>query len=49
VIAGYLGRSDKFDKAMSAWSAAYADRVEQDFAAVQKAARQGRLPVQLHV
>lgn len=46
VIAGYLGRADTFDKAIARWSAAYADRVEQDFAAVEKAAREGRLPVQ---
>jgi uncharacterized protein (DUF2252 family) len=46
VIAGYLGSSDKFDKAIADWSAAYADQVERDFAAVEKAAREGRLPIQ---
>lgn len=49
VIAGYLGQSGKFDKAVAEWSSAYADQVERDFAAVEKAAREGRLPVQVHV
>jgi hypothetical protein len=42
-IAGYLGSSDKFDDALIAYSVAYADQVERDFAAFQKAIRSGRL------
>ncbi|WP_166352795.1 DUF2252 domain-containing protein [Phytoactinopolyspora limicola] len=46
VISGYLGASTRFDVAVTEWSKAYADQIEQDFAAVEKAARQGRLPMQ---
>jgi hypothetical protein len=45
LISGYLGKSDKFDKAVTAWSRAYADQVERDFAALETAAREGRVPV----
>ena len=45
VITGYLGESDTFDKAIAAFSAAYADQAERDHAALKKAARNGRLKV----
>ena len=44
-IAAYLGRSEKFDKAIAEFSVAYADQNEQDFAALQTAAKAGRLEV----
>jgi uncharacterized protein (DUF2252 family) len=44
-ISGYLGRSDAFDKAIAAFSVAYADQSERDHAALKKAVRSGRLEV----
>ncbi len=44
-ISGYLGESDTFDKAIAAFSIAYADQVESDYDAVKKAARKGLLEV----
>jgi hypothetical protein len=46
VIAGYLGSSESFDLAVTAWSARYADQVERDFEALQAAVRTGRLPAE---
>ena len=46
-ISGYLGRSDRFDKAIAAFAAAYADQSERDHAALKKAARSGRVEVVL--
>ena len=43
-IAAYLGRGDAFDRAMEAFAAAYADRNEADFAALEAAADAGRIP-----
>jgi len=42
-IAGYLGKSDRFDQAMVAFSEAYADRTEQDHAALSAAVADGRI------
>lgn len=42
-IAGYLGKSDRFDKAISRFAAAYADQNERDFAAFSEAIESGRL------
>jgi uncharacterized protein (DUF2252 family) len=42
-IAGYLGNSGRFDAAVAAWSVAYADQAERDFAALEQAVRTGRL------
>jgi uncharacterized protein (DUF2252 family) len=42
-ISGYLGRSDVFDKAVAAFSFAYADQTERDHAALVKAVHEGRL------
>jgi len=44
-IAGYLGRSDAFDAAIAGFAIAYAEQTERDHAALQKAARAGRLEV----
>ena len=48
-IAGYLGKSDRFDRAITEWSVAYADQMEIDFEALGKAAEQGRFPVETGV
>ena len=45
LISGYLGQSDTFDKAIAAFSTAYADQSEQDHAALMKAVRSGDLDV----
>lgn len=44
-ITGYLGQSDKFDRAMVAFSNSYADQVERDFEVVDHAARRGKIEV----
>jgi uncharacterized protein (DUF2252 family) len=43
VIAGYLGESDVFDRALVTFAVAYADQSEQDHEAVVKAVRAGKL------
>jgi hypothetical protein len=43
-IAGYLGRSPRFDRAVARWSVAYADQTERDFTALEDAVRAGHLP-----
>jgi uncharacterized protein DUF2252 len=43
-IAAYLGRGGTFDHAMAEFAARYADRNEQDFAALEAAADAGRIP-----
>ena len=43
VISGYLGKSDTFDKAVAAFSVAYADQNESDHAALKRAIRDGRV------
>jgi Uncharacterized protein conserved in bacteria (DUF2252) len=45
MIAGYLGKSDVFDRAIAAFCAAYADQTERDHAALKAAARQRRIDV----
>ena len=42
-IAGYLGESEVFDKAMAAFAVAYADQSEKDHEALTKAVREGKL------
>jgi hypothetical protein len=42
-ISGYLGKSDSFDKAIAAFSVAYADQNERDHAHLKKAIRSGRV------
>jgi len=45
-IAGYLGKSDVFDKAVATFSRLYADQAEQDHAHFKGAIREGRIEVQ---
>ncbi len=45
-IAAYLGKSDKFDRAIVDFSARYADQIERDCRAFVKAVRSGRLAAQ---
>ena len=45
LISGYLGQSDSFDRAIAAFSAAYADQSEKDHAVLMKAVRSGDLEV----
>jgi uncharacterized protein (DUF2252 family) len=47
MIGGYLGTGDTFDKAIAAFSIAYADQTERDYVLVRKAARAGKLQVAL--
>ncbi len=46
MIAGYMGKSDIFDKALAAFGKNYADQTEQDHAAFKNAIREGRIEVQ---
>ena len=46
MIAGYMGKSDVFDKALAAFGKTYADQTEKDHAAFKNAIRQGRIEVQ---
>ena len=46
-IAGYLGKSDRFDEAMGKFARAYADQAERDHAALRDAVRAGIVEVQL--
>jgi hypothetical protein len=45
-ISAYLGKGDAFDRAIAAFSAAYADRNEADYALLQEAVAGGRLEAQ---
>lgn len=42
-ISGYLGKSDNFDRAISAFAIAYADQTERDHAALVQAVNSGRV------
>ena len=42
-LAGYLGSSDTFDRAIAEFAAAYADQNERDYAALNEAAMSGRV------
>ena len=42
-IAGYLGRSDTFDRAIVEFAEAYADQTERDHAALLEAIRSGKI------
>jgi uncharacterized protein (DUF2252 family) len=44
-IAGYLGKSDTFDRAVARFAELYADQNERDFEAVSQAAADGRIEV----
>jgi Uncharacterized protein conserved in bacteria (DUF2252) len=41
MLSGYMGKSDVFDRAMAAFSKAYADQNEKDHAALARAVRKG--------
>ncbi len=45
MISGYLGQRDSFDKAVAAFSIAYADQSEKDHAVLMKAVRRGDLEI----
>ncbi|MGA8473987.1 MAG: DUF2252 domain-containing protein [Candidatus Cybelea sp.] len=45
-IAGYLGTSDRFDRAITRYASAYGDQVEQDFATFSSAIRSGRISME---
>ncbi len=45
-IASYLGKGDAFDRAIAAFSAAYADQNEKDYEAFAAAVKSGRLTAQ---
>jgi uncharacterized protein (DUF2252 family) len=47
MIAGYLGKSDVFDRAITSFSEQYADQAERDHAAFMQAVRQGRIEVEV--
>ena len=42
-IAGYLGKSDKFDRALAKFAEGYADRTDKDHAALAAAVTDGRI------
>jgi hypothetical protein len=42
-LSGYMGKSDTFDRAMAAFSLAYADQNEKDHAALALAVRKGKV------
>jgi uncharacterized protein (DUF2252 family) len=43
LLSGYLGKSDRFDRAMVDFATAYADQNERDHEALRRAVREGRL------
>ena len=43
MLSGYMGKSDAFDKAIAAFSVAYADQNERDHAALDRAVRKGKV------
>ncbi len=45
MIAGYVGKGDRLDRAMGDFAHAYADQTERDHARLVAAARSGRVPV----
>ena len=42
-LSGYMGKSDAFDRAIAAFSVAYADQNEKDHAALSRAVRKGKV------
>ncbi len=45
IVAGYLGKSDRFDSAIARYAHAYADQVERDFAVFKAAIADGRFSI----
>lgn len=43
ILSGYMGKSDAFDRAIAAFSLAYADQNEKDHAALDRAVRKGKV------
>jgi Uncharacterized protein conserved in bacteria (DUF2252) len=43
LIAGYLGKSDAFDRAIASWAAKYADTNDRDYAALLEAIQSGKI------
>jgi len=43
MLSGYMGKSDTFDKAVAAFSVAYANQNEKDHAALDLAVKQGKV------
>jgi len=43
VLAGYLGTSDRWDKALAKFALAYADQTAKDYDAFKKAIRSGKI------
>ena len=48
-IAAYLGKSDVFDRALAAFAETYADQNELDYAALEKAVKEGRVTAETGV
>jgi hypothetical protein len=46
MIAGYMGGSDKVDRALCRFAKAYADQTERDHEALVLAVARGRLPAE---
>jgi hypothetical protein len=49
MIAGYLGRGDNLDRALTSFAQSYADQTEVDHAALVAAVKAGKLPVETGV
>jgi uncharacterized protein (DUF2252 family) len=49
LIAGYLGKSPIFDRAIASFADAYADQTERDYDTFQAAVKSGRLPAEMGV
>ena len=47
MIAGYVGKSDVFDRAIARFSKSYADQAERDHATFMDAIRKGRIEAQM--
>jgi hypothetical protein len=45
VISGYLGRNDRFDRALVAFAESYADQTERDYDTLMAAVESGRITV----
>jgi hypothetical protein len=48
-IAAYLGKSDRFDRALLGFAEAYADQNEDDYSALSGAVDSGQIPVETGV
>jgi uncharacterized protein (DUF2252 family) len=46
VLSGYMGSNDAFDRAVAAFSVAYADQNERDYAALKRAVRAKKVPAE---